>query len=200
MRLFLVRHGQTDWNVKGKIQGSVDSELNETGIKQAEELSIKIKLLKSKHNFSIIYTSPQRRAAKTAQILSQAVNADYIKVKGLEEINFGEWEGMTWPEIEKKYPEEYEEWYENRRYTRPPKGESYQDMIERVLAAIHKIIEKENEHENVVIVTHSAVIMCLMCYITNTPFEDMMKFITDNTAITEIDSRVLTLNQETKND
>lgn len=196
MKLFLVRHGQTDWNVKGKIQGSVDSELNETGIKQAEELSKKIKILKSKNDFSRIYASSQKRAVKTAQILSQAINTEYIEMKGLEEIKFGEWEGMTWGEIEKNYPEEYEVWYKNRRYTRPPKGESYQDMLMRALKAIYKIIEQENGHESVVIVTHGAVIMCVLCYITNTPFEEMTKFKADNTAIAEVDSRVLTQKQE----
>lgn len=62
-------------------------------------------------------------------------------------------------------------------------------MLQRVLTAIHKII---NENcDDVVIVTHSAVIMCIQCYITNTPFDEMMKFKTDNTSITEIDSELL---------
>ena len=123
--------GQTDWNLKGKIQGSCDIELNDTGIKQAEELSNKI--LEDKYKFSKIYSSPQRRAVKTAEILSKVTNVDYISIEGLEEMNLGEWEGLSWAEVKEKYPTEYEEWYINRRYTKPPKGESYQDMLERVL-------------------------------------------------------------------
>lgn len=69
MKLFLIRHGQTDWNIKGKIQGSHDIELNLTGIKQAEELSNKI--LEDKYKFSKIYSSPQKRAIKTAEILNK---------------------------------------------------------------------------------------------------------------------------------
>jgi len=187
MKLFLIRHGQTDWNLKGKIQGSCDIELNNTGIKQAKELSNKV--LEENYKFSKTYSSSQRRAVKTSEILSEATNIGYIPIKGLEEINFGEWEGLSWMEVKEKYPTEYEEWYINRRYTKPPKGEAYQDMLERVLTSIYKII---NENcDDVVIVTHSAVIMCLQCYITNTPFDEMMKFKTDNTAITEIDSEVL---------
>ena len=59
-------------------------------------------------------------------------------------------------------------------------------MLERVLKAIHKIINENNE--DVVIVSHSAIIMCLQCYVTNTPFNDMLKFKTKNANITEIDS------------
>jgi alpha-ribazole phosphatase len=187
MKLFLIRHGQTDWNLKGKIQGSSDIELNDTGIKQAEELSNKV--LEESYKFSKIYSSPQRRAISTAEILSLVTNVNYIPIEGLEEINLGEWEELSWAEVKEKYPTEYEEWYINRRYTKPPKGESYQDMLQRVLTAIYKII---NENcDDVVIVAHSAVIMCIQCYITNTPFDEMMKFKTDNTSITEIDSELL---------
>lgn len=186
MKLFLIRHGQTDWNVKGKIQGSYDSELNGTGILQAQELSKRV--LEYNYKFSKIYTSQQKRAIKTAQILSEATNVDYIQIKGLEEINLGAWEGLSWPEVKAKYPTEYGEWYRNRRYAKSPKGESYQDMLERVLAAIRDIIN-ENCHD-VAIITHNGVIMCLKCYITNTPFDEMMKFKTDNTTIVEIDSEL----------
>ncbi|WP_027631960.1 alpha-ribazole phosphatase [Clostridium hydrogeniformans] len=186
MKLFLIRHGQTDWNLKEKIQGSCDIELNETGIKQAEKLSNK--LLEKNYRFSKIYSSPQRRALKTSEILSEATNVDYISIKELEEINFGQWEGLSWTEVKEQYPVEYKEWYINRRYTKPPKGESYQEMLERVVTALHKII---NENDDVVVVTHSAIIMCLQCYITNTPFDEMMKFKTDNAVITEIDSELL---------
>lgn len=187
MKLFLIRHGQTDWNIKGKIQGSCDIELNATGIKQAEELSNKI--LEGKYKFSKIYSSLQRRAVKTAEILSKVTNVEYIPMEGLEEMNLGEWQGLSWAEVKKKYPTEYKEWYANRRYTKPPKGESYQDMLQRVLISIHKIIDENCD--DVVIVTHSAVIMCIQCYLTNTPFDEMMKFKTDNISITEIDSDLL---------
>jgi broad specificity phosphatase PhoE len=190
MKLFLIRHGQTDWNLEGKIQGSYDSELNNAGIIQAEELSKRV--LEFSYKFSKIYSSQQKRSVKTAEILSEATNGDYITIKGLEEMNLGEWEGLSWSEVQEKFPKEYEEWYNNRRYTKSPKGESYQDMLERVLTVIYKII---NENcDDVAIVTHSAIIMCLQCYVTNTPFNEMMKFKTDNTTITEFDSELFNTN------
>jgi alpha-ribazole phosphatase len=184
MILYFIRHGQTDWNVKGKIQGSYDSELNDTGINQAKELGQKVLDLNIK--FSKIYSSKQKRALKTAEILSNVTAVEYSPEEGLEEINLGDWEGLSWKEVREKYPKEYEEWYQKRRYTKAPKGESYQDMLDRVLAAIHKIIAINTD--DVAIVTHSAVIMCLQCYITDTPFHDMGKFKADNADITAIDS------------
>lgn len=187
MKLFFIRHGQTDWNIEGKIQGSRNIQLNDTGIKQAEELITKV--LEEKYKFSKIYSSPQRRAAKTAEILSKATNIQYIIDDGLGEIDFGAWEGLSWREVREQYPTEYNEWYVNRRYTKAPEGESYEDMMKRVLKAIRKIIDENNE--DVAIVTHSAVIMCLQCCLTNTPFNEMKKFKPENTEILEIDSNLL---------
>lgn len=187
MKLFLVRHGQTDWNIAGKIQGSRDIELNATGIKQAQDLSSKI--LQDEYKFSKIYSSSKIRAVKTAEILSQATNVEYVSIDGIEEINFGDWEGLSWVEVEEKYPIKYEEWFGNRRYTKPPKGETYDEMLQRVLNVLRKIMSESSD--NVIIVTHSAVIMCIQCFLTNTSFGEMLKFKVDNASITEIDSELL---------
>ncbi|NLO09527.1 MAG: histidine phosphatase family protein [Clostridiales bacterium] len=184
MRLYFIRHGQTDWNNEGKIQGSYDIELNDIGVNQAVELSKRV--LDSNIKFSKIYSSKQKRALKTAEILRSNTNVDYIPLDGLEEMNLGDWEGLSWKEAIDKYPKEYDEWYHNRRYSKSHNGESYQEMLERVLEALHKIISINND--DVVIVTHSAVIMSLQCYITDTPFDKMRIFQTDNVSITEIDS------------
>ena len=187
MKLYFVRHGQTDWNTEGKIQGSVDTELNSTGIMQAEEMSRKV--LEDHIPISRIYTSRQKRALKTALILSETMKVDCEIADGLEEMNLGAWEGLTWDEVKAKFPAEYEAWYHNRRHARPPKAESYQDMLNRVLAALHKIVQ-ENDRD-VAIVTHSAVIMCLQCLINDTPFQKMGRFKAENTSIAEIDSTML---------
>jgi len=187
MKLYLIRHGRTEWNVEGKIQGSTDIELNAEGLIQAVQLSEKIRNLN--YRFSGIYSSPQKRAVQTAEILSRETEMDYRTKYGLEEINLGEWEGLSWSEVQQTYPKEFKYWFENRQYAKPPKGESYQEMIDRVLSALNEIIMEINE--DVVIITHSAVIMCLQCYLTNTPFEDMTKFKTENSAITVIDAALI---------
>ena len=189
MKIYLIRHGQTDWNVQGKIQGSFESELNAAGVKQAEELGRQ--LLESGCKFARIYSSRQKRAVMTAEILCEAVNASCIQVNGLEEMNLGKWEGHTWAEVKVKYPTEFTEWLAKRRYTKTPEGESYQDVLDRVLPALQKIIGENDEQDNFVVVTHGAVIMSLQCYLTNTPFDEMDKFKAKNTSITVLDSEQL---------
>lgn len=190
MKLFFIRHGQTDWNVSKKIQGSSNTELNSNGIIQAEKLGKE--LLEGNYNISKIYSSPQKRALETAKILSKITNISYESSEGLKEISFGQWEGLTWNEVKEHYKCEYDEWYINRRYTTPPKGETYHNMLSRVLSTLNDIVK--NNSGNVAIVTHSAVIMCLQCYLSNTPFKDMTKFKTKNTSITEVDADLLITN------
>lgn len=184
MKLYFIRHGQTDWNEQGKIQGSYDSMLNETGIEQAKEAGQNI--LDSGIRFEKIYSSKQQRASKTAEIISEMTKVDYLIAEGLEEICLGEWEGLTWREARDKFPVEYGIWYNNRRYSKPPRGESYQEMIERVLEALRKIVAAHTG--DMLVVTHSAVIMHLQCLIENHPFEDSKKYKVDNVSIIAIDS------------
>jgi probable phosphoglycerate mutase len=186
MKLYFIRHGQTDWNKARKIQGSCDIELNTDGRKQADVLCRKLK--EENTPITRIYTSNQKRAHQTAAILSKATNLELITINGLQEVYLGLWEGLSWSEVRVQYPTEYEAWYHNRRYDKSHCGESYQEVVDRAMKAIHTII-KENSND-IAIVTHNAVIMCLQCYLTNTPFEEMKSFKSTNTAITMIDSEI----------
>lgn len=190
MKILLVRHGETDWNVQKKIQGSTDIPLNENGRKQAEKLAET--LFERKESIAGIYTSKLKRAAQTAGIIAENLQKECIAIPGLEEINFGLWEGLTWEQVEEKFPKEYEAWRENRRYQRPPRGESYQNLLERVLPALQKLVEEQKEEGDMVVVTHSADIMTLMSFLKDTPFHEMVKrYKTANTAVIEIESETI---------
>jgi probable phosphoglycerate mutase len=136
-----------------------------------------------------IYTSSQKRARQTAAILSKAANLELIVIDGLQEVNLGLWEGLSWSEVRDQYPTEYEAWYHNRRYDKSHNGESYQEVVDRAMKTLHTII-KDNDSD-IAVVTHNAVIMCLQCYLTDTPFEEMKTFKSTNTAVTMIDSDLL---------
>ena len=186
MKLFFTRHGETDWNRLKKIQGKQDTELNATGIMQAEHLGDN--LLLGEYSFTKIYSSTQKRAKRTAEIVAEKLNMEYETLEGLEEMNLGLWEGLSWNEVKERFPEELKSWLTNRRYMKTPDGESYQDLLDRVLTAIKTIIKKQRG--NVLVVTHSAVIMALLCYLHNTPFEEMVgKYDIKNAELVEIDSK-----------
>ncbi len=186
MRLHFIRHGQTDWNQARRIQGSSDIELNETGIAQARDLGEK--LLKEQAPIVRIYSSKQKRAYQTASIISQIIGCPLLVADGLEEVCLGHWEGLTWLEVKASYPAEYEFWYQNRSDAKSHQGESYRELVERALSAIHRIIAENTQ--DVAIVTHNAVIMCLQCYLADVPFQQMGEFKAGNTSITTLDSEV----------
>lgn len=182
MRLFLVRHGETDWNIKNKIQGQTDTPLNEKGRQQADKLASE---LGKGYHIKKIYASGMARAWETANIVGEALGIVPRRKEGLEEINFGKWEGYTWKQVKESFPEEYLVWQKNRRYQVPPMGESYQQLLGRILPALDDIIQAEEE--DTLVVTHSAVIMTLLSFLHDTPFEDMARnYKTGNVGIVEL--------------
>ena len=91
MKLLLTRHGQTDWNVAGKIQGTTDIELNETGKIQAKETGKKL----LNYDIDVIISSPLKRAKNTAEIIRGDRDIEILLDDGLKERCFGEFEGKT---------------------------------------------------------------------------------------------------------
>ena len=97
MKLYLIRHGQTDWNVAGKIQGSTDIPLNDMGKRQAACLAEGM----AGRPVTKVFSSCLSRAYETARAIGSSQHVEVIKVHGLEEVGYGVWEGMTMEEIEK---------------------------------------------------------------------------------------------------
>lgn len=194
MKLYLFRHGETDWNKQGLIQGQTDIALNSEGIRQAQELaeyffSQGIKVNK-------VYTSPHKRAKDTAVIVAQRLGVESIEKDGFREMGFGLWEGMTWPQVRADYVQDYQKWYENRRYQAPPQGESYQELLVRVVKALREVIA--DNKEDVAVIAHSAVIMTLQSWLHDTAFDEMVKrYKTKNADGIIIDSKII-LSKATK--
>lgn len=188
MAIYLARHGETDWNLKGLIQGHTDIPLNETGKQQAYELAAVIK--DKGISINRIYSSDMKRARKTAEIVAKELSVEAYALKGIQEVNLGRWEGHTWKQVRELFPDEYREWYENRRYEVPPEGESYEQVLQRVVPVLSGIALKENE--NVLVVVHSAVIMSLLSYIYDKPFEEMSRnFRTKNGEIVKLEKSMI---------
>lgn len=107
MKIYLVRHGETDWNKVKRWQGHTDIPLNETGIEQANALA---QTIVNYSNISIIYASPLIRAYKTAEILNQALNVEIVVRERLKEVCLGVWEGMDYENVVANYPTDYKLW------------------------------------------------------------------------------------------
>ena len=156
MRVLLVRHGETDWNAAGKIQGVSDIALNERGRAQAAELAGRL----AGEGAERIYSSPLKRACETAEILGRALNLPVLAAPELTELNFGVWEGCSWAEIGERWPEQFSAYAADRRNYAPPGGESYADMLRRAGPFIERL--RSSPGGAAVCVAHSAVIRALM--------------------------------------
>lgn len=186
MIFYFVRHGETDWNVAKKIQGTTDVPLNENGLRQAKELADK--LVQEAYKIDCTYTSPQSRAQVTAQTAANALGIECKVLLDLAEMDLGRWEGDNWPNIEKQYGQGYYRWNSHRRYMSTPGGECYNDVLRRVFRAIEQIMKQETG--NVLVVTHSAIMMALRCYLAELCMDDetMLQFRTKNAEVVAIES------------
>lgn len=181
MRLYLIRHGQTDWNVAGKIQGCHDIPLNEAGRQQAEHLAEGMK----NRPVTRIYSSPQKRALETAQAIAESQGAEVTVLTGLREVEFGAWEGMTWKEIEEKDPERYAMWVKTPAEVTPPGGESRADVYRRVGEAVDTII-KEGKGD-VAVVSHGASLAYAVSYMMRNEMGSHKEVIVKNVSITTVE-------------
>jgi probable phosphoglycerate mutase len=152
--LLLVRHGETDWNRDNRFQGRADPPLNARGRAQAAQLAEEL----ADDVVHAVYSSPRRRALETAQIVAARLDLAVTPVAGLSEIDVGEWQGLTRDEVAERYPEAFTRWLElGPGWER---GETYEQLGERVLAAIHAIADR-HAGERVVAVTHGGPLRAL---------------------------------------
>lgn len=161
MRLFLVRHGQTDWNLAQRFQGQSDIPLNETGRQQAQALAARLSDLQ----FDVVYASDLRRAAETAHIFlrrSDLCPAFHLDAR-LREIHFGAWEGCTYDEIKAKFPAALAAWEADVYTNAPPGGESLRHLAERVRSFLDDL-RAAHDAQTVLLVAHGGVLQTLICF------------------------------------
>lgn len=150
--IYLTRHGESVFNVMGKIGG--DSELSERGWEYARMLS---KFIKEQNISRLrVWTSLLKRTMQTAS----GIIAPQERWKALNEIDAGICEEMTYEEIREKYPQEFAARDADKFKYRYPRGESYEDLVSR----LEPVIMELERQENVVVVAHQAILRCLLAY------------------------------------
>ena len=155
--IILARHGETKWNVEEVFRGRTDIELNQTGIKQAELLA---KYL-SKHKIDAIYSSPLKRAVKTAETIAGYHGLDIKVAPGLIDFDCGDWHGLLRQEVQDKYKELYDLWVNHPDKVKIPGGESLNDVGERAISVLDDVIAKHGG--TVILVAHRVVNKVLTC-------------------------------------
>ena len=181
MKIYLLRHGQTKWNIEGKIQGKTDVLLNEDGMEQAGFLAKAMEHCEARALFS----SPLLRAKQTAEIVAGKMGLPVTVLPELKEVDFGLWEGCTWKEIEEKYPDDYRRWEMNPAAAAPTGGESRLSCRARSRSAGERVL-RDTEGGNAVIVAHGGILVYLIDYLLRNQ-KEKREIIVRNASITVID-------------
>jgi len=154
--LYLIRHGETPWNVEGRYQGQLDPPLNQNGRRQAQATAAQLAPL----GFEAIYSSDLARAKQTAQVLANEIGLSLQLDPRLREINQGEWQGVLIGDIRARWPQDISGWENNPWQHHPPGGESLQQVQTRLFTAIDDIVTRHPQGQ-VAIFSHKLPIALL---------------------------------------
>ncbi len=176
-RLWLIRHGETDWNVEGRWQGQAGSAppLNKKGQTQSHAIAEQL----AGKEFVAIYSSDLLRARQTAEIIAPRLGLPIQFEPRLREINQGKWEGMLGSDIAAQYPREWADRESDPLHAQPPEGESAIEEATRVWAAADAIATLYPVG-NVVVVSHGFSLATIICKARDLSLERAFGLIPDN--------------------
>lgn len=180
--IYLVRHGETEWNNSGKYQGQTDVPLNEKGLLQAAQC---YEALKDVH-FDYVLSSDLSRAYITAKTIIGKRPVPIKQDKRLREIDFGDWESLTYDEIDERWPNAIFNMYRHPESVRIQGGESFKDVQNRAWDSLLECIEASEDNSTILLVAHGGTNRTLICKILGLPLEYSWNLSQGNTGITRI--------------
>ena len=176
-RWFLVRHGETDWNVEGRAQGQMHVPLNDRGLVQAEAIAARLRPMR----FTAVYASDLRRVTQTAELIMRGRDVPLVTLPALRERGFGEWEGLTFTEMEARFPERYAALFSGDDTSAAPGGESERQLYERVAAGVDRLLEAHSGDDgNLLMVAHGGSLCATIVRLLALPSGSMERFSSGN--------------------
>ncbi len=184
MKLILIRHGRTEWNVQGRVQGRTDIPLDETGTMQAQAVAKRLACEK----IDAIYASPLSRAYDTAAAIAAYHPCEITKAEELTEIRFGAWEGKTAKELEAQYADLWQDWnwVLHPETCRKMGAESADEILQRTLSALQRAYCENAKDAAVVFVSHTMPIKLLTAFLIGLPSSKIRRMKLANCSLTEI--------------
>lgn len=182
-RIILVRHCEAQGNTEGFFQGCIDSDISGNGKTQLELLGVRCRNMP----FDAIYCSPLKRARITAEAINRYHHLPIQIEPRLHEIDGGEYEGRSWDELTRIYPEELQNWYFHPFDFAPKGGETMRMVYARMWEAVTDIV-KANQEKTICVVSHGCAIRNFLCHALHKSVEEINDVgWGDNTAISIID-------------
>lgn len=159
LRFYIVRHGQTEFNVQKRLQGRMDSPLTEKGRGKAAALGRYLFDV----DFDLVITSPGKRAQTTAELICRGRDVSIQIESDMREINLSHWEGRKKEDIVREFPKESDLFWNKPHLYKPKEGDSYYDVQKRAVNLINRLAA-QYEDGNILIVTHTVVIKAIAVY------------------------------------
>jgi broad specificity phosphatase PhoE len=164
-KIILTRHGHVEWINPERFRGRADLPLTEHGIDEARATSRRIS---ATWRVTAVYASPMSRALHTGQIIAEPFSLDARSMDALNDIHYGDWQGLTRDEARARWPEEVELWFRRPDLVRIPGGESLQDLLARAADALRLLLDRHPE-ETVVLVGHDSVNRVILLHALELP-------------------------------
>jgi len=181
-RLTLIRHGETEWNREGRIQGyHSDSVLTATGRAQADRVAERL----AGERVDALFSSDAGRARQTAAAIAAAVGLDVLYDAALRERNYGVFEGRTYEEIEREFPEAYRKFRSRDPHYAPPEGESGAQFRDRIVAALERVAAR-SEARHAAVVTHGGALGIAYRHVTDMLLEAKRDYSLHNASLNRI--------------
>ena len=165
-RIIAIRHGETDWNLATRIQGQLDVGLNRNGRWQAERVA---EALADEH-FDAVYSSDLARAHDTALGLARNAGLEVRSDRGLRERGFGAFEGLTYAEIEQRFPDAARCWRQREADFGPAGGETLRAFCDRAVGSVAALAAR-HRGQHIAVVAHGGVLDALYRAATRLPLE-----------------------------
>jgi probable phosphoglycerate mutase len=168
IRVFVARHGETEWNREGRWQGQGGPGLNRTGREQAGALATRLAALK----LDALYTSDLARATETAEIVAAATGLTAIADAGLREVDVGDWRGLTREQVRQSHPDGYRRWLKGDAGW--DGGETYDEMHARTVAAVAAIVAGANG-TRIAVISHGGAVRALAAHAVGLPRHERLR-------------------------
>ena len=182
MRLILVRHGETPWNVTLQYQGQANVPLNERGREQALRAAARL----TRYGVTRLYSSDLARAWQTAEVIGTTIGLTPVAIPELREIDVGQWEGLTPEELYRRFPDHMAEYRRDPARTVRLGGESYAQLQARALIALQQIQDQHQPGDIVAAVSHGGTIRALLCHVIGLDLDRFGRMWIDNGSLTEL--------------
>ncbi len=171
MFIYLVRHGETPWNVERRILGATDIELSDSGLRQSKALADALR----DRPIRAVYSSDLKRAVRTAEALARPHGLEVRTHPGLREMNQGILEGLTFEELRDNHPDFLDAWKKDPTNLTIPGGESLAQVQERSWKTVEALAEAHPE-ETIAVVSHNLAIVVFLCKLLGLPLRRLRQF------------------------